>query len=101
MTAFLHASYDLIQCDLIQIITLPTMINQRFRALVIDDCGKLKDGWLFNNRASWLYNLVTQSKDPIAGNALLFDSDGSDILSIFAPDTVVDILNTYGGSYNG
>lgn len=79
--AFLHACYDAIGCDCIQ--TVPTVM--RGVLLVIDDEGKLKDGWQnrVNKIASILYG---SSWDPIVGDAILARVDGENLVPLTPKD---------------
>ncbi len=69
---FLQACYEAIGCDLIEV--TPTCI--RGLVLIVDEEGKLKDGWQVNQVATILHALP----DPIAGVAILAREDEADLL---------------------
>lgn len=86
---------ELIGCEILDFLTLPTMLKNK-RCLVIDDNGKLRDDWLLtvNSRATFFFQLLSHSDDMIAGNAILFDCIDGDICSPFFPETSCDLLNS-------
>lgn len=86
--AFLHACYDVIGCESIQ--TVPTIL--RGILLVIDEEGKLKDGWYnrFNKVASNLYSLRC---DIIVGDAILARVDGENLVPLTSKD--IEIITSH------
>lgn len=80
-TAWLHSCYDVLQCTTIE--TAPTVL--RGIVLVIDDEGKLWDGWQnrINNVASILYGSYW---DSIVGDAILARVDRENLVPLTADD---------------
>lgn len=88
--AWLDACYNALGCSTIQ--TAPTVI--RGIVLVIDEEGKLWDGWQnrINKVASILYG---SDWDPIVGDAILARVDGENLVPLTPAD--VDRLHRYFG----
>lgn len=85
VTEWLHAVHAAIGCSTIQIV--PTVV--RGIVLVIDDDGKLRDGWerRFNKIATILYGNYA---DGIVGDAILARVQGEDLVPLTSAD--VDFL---------
>lgn len=79
--AWLEACYNALCCSIIQ--TAPTVI--RGIVLVIDEEGKLWDGWQnrINKVASILYG---SDYDPIVGDAILARCDGENLVPLTCAD---------------
>lgn len=76
--AFLHALYDQLNCDCINIVRVPfcdRFFPRGFEpVLIVDDCALLKDDWVQNIWCTWMY-----AGDLIAGHALLGTRKGPEI----------------------
>lgn len=70
---FLQACYDSLGCRLIEV--APTVI--RGLVLIVDEEGKLFDGWQINQVATALHGV---HGDPIAGSAILARAVDGDLL---------------------
>ena len=70
---FLLGCYDAIECRLIEV--TPTCI--RGLVLIVDEEGKLFDGWEVNQAATAIHAIYG---DPIAGDAILARRVNSDLL---------------------
>lgn len=79
--AFLYACYDAIGCSSIE--TVRTVI--RGLVLIIDEEGKLKDGWQnrINKVATILYGTYC---DAIVGDAILARVEGENLVPLTAQD---------------
>lgn len=84
--AWLDACYNALGCSTIQ--TAPSVL--RGIVLVIDEEGKLWDGWQnrINKVASILYG---SDWDPIVGDAILARVDGESLVPNLVPLTSVDV----------
>lgn len=91
---FLPFVRELIDCNVLDFITLSSMLGQK-KCLIIDDNGKLKDNWesSINIRATHYYQMLTGSNDVIAGNSILFGFFGEDLISLPDTDYYVDLFN--------
>ena len=85
---FLHTCYSLLDCDLIEIVStwVPDIV------LIVDESGKLKDGWKPNLLASMLY---PNPFDPIAGTAIIARRSGPDIVPLL--DSDISFLSDFYG----
>ncbi len=88
--AWLDACYNALGCRIIE--TAPTVL--RGVVLVIDEEGKLWDGWQkrINKVASILYG---SDWDPIVGDAILARIDGENLAPLTSDD--VDLLRRHFG----
>lgn len=91
---FLPFVRELIDCELLEFISLSSMLGKE-KCLIIDDSGKLKDNWesTINIRATHFFQLLTGSDDVIAGNAILFGRFYEDLTSLPDTDYYVDLFN--------
>lgn len=87
-SAWLYACYDALGCSTIE--TAPTVL--RGIVLVIDEEGKLWDGW--QNRINKVASILYRSDwDPIVGDAILARVDGENLVPLTASD--VDLLRRH------
>lgn len=79
--AWLHACYNALGCSSIE--TVPTVL--RGIVLVIDEEGKLWDGW--QNRINRVASIISGSYcDPIVGDAILAKIDGVNLVPLTRDD---------------
>lgn len=81
VSAWLDACYQVIGCSLIE--TAPTVFRDLI--LVIDQEGKLWDGW--QNRINTVASILYGSEwDPIVGDAILARVDGENLVPLTSDD---------------
>lgn len=92
---FLPSVRELIDCELLEFISLTSMLGHE-KCLIIDDSGKLKDDLesTINTRATLYFQLLTGSLDVIAGNAIIFGRSDPDLISVPDINYYVDLFNS-------